>query len=78
MIFRMANNVAILISLVTAYAIEVSQLFHPEWLEQLRDYKILALILGFKFLWSDIFVYTISIFIAALLDRLLFKPIKSH
>ena len=60
-------------SLLFAYSIEVTQLFHPPWLEYLRSIKVLALILGFTFLWSDIAAYTLGILTGALIDYLLIR-----
>lgn len=68
LIFRLKIKQAFLIALFTAYAIEISQLFKPDWLEYLRSFKILALILGYGFLWSDIIAYSLGITVGALLD----------
>ncbi len=71
LVFRLKTKPAFFISLATAYLIEISQLFHPAWLESLRSIKIFALVLGFGFLWSDISMYTLGISVAALLDSLI-------
>ncbi len=68
LMFRLKIRKALQAAMLTAYAIEVSQLFSPTWLEYLRSFKILALILGYTFLWSDIAAYTLGIIIGALLD----------
>lgn len=68
LMFRLKIRKAFQVAMLTAYAIEVSQLFSPAWLEYLRSFKILALILGYTFLWSDIAAYTLGIIIGALLD----------
>ena len=68
LIFRLETRKAFWMALSTAYTIEISQLFGPAWLEYLRSFKILALILGYTFLWSDIIAYTLGIMIGALLD----------
>jgi hypothetical protein len=54
-------EVAIL-ALIFTYMIEISQLFHPQWLDSLRSIKLFALVLGHGFLWSDIMAYTLGIF----------------
>ena len=46
-----------LAALLFAYMIEISQLFHPQWLDDLRSIKLLALVLGYGFLWSDLAAY---------------------
>lgn len=48
-------------ALAFSYAIEVSQLFHPAWLDAIRDTRMGGLVLGFGFLWSDIVCYTVGV-----------------
>lgn len=38
---------------VIAAIVETSQLWHPAWLEDLRDNDLAALVLGRGFLWTD-------------------------
>lgn len=68
LIFRLKIRKAFQAAVLTAYMIEISQLFSPVWLEYLRSIKVFALILGHTFLWSDIVAYTLGIIIGALLD----------
>jgi hypothetical protein len=65
-------NVAMM-TLLFAYGIEISQLFHPPWLEGLRSIKLFALVLGYGFLWSDIVAYTLGICTGALLEHFLLR-----
>lgn len=51
--------------------IEVTQLFHPPWLQYLRSIKICALVLGHGFLWSDLVAYTLGISTGAILEWLI-------
>jgi hypothetical protein len=67
--FRLSSARTFCIALPAAYLIEVSQVFHPPWLEWLRSFKLLAMVLGFSFLWSDIIAYTLGIALAAAIDR---------
>ena len=52
-----------------SYAIEVSQLNQQEWLNNLRDTRLGALVLGRGFLWSDFLCYTVGVVLGYLLDR---------
>jgi hypothetical protein len=61
------------VTLVFTYFIEISQLFHPNWLEYLRSIKLFALVLGYSFLWSDIAAYTFGIATGALLEYSLLR-----
>ena len=60
-----------MIALVTTYLIEMTQLFHPPWLETLRSFKLFALVFGYSFLWVDILIYTLGISLGALIDQLI-------
>lgn len=66
----------LLITLATTYIIEVSQLFHPAWLDYLRSYKLIGLVIGYSFIWSDIIAYTAGISLGALIDLSIVKWIK--
>ena len=67
-----------IITLLFTYGIEVSQLFHPQWLENLRRIKLFALVLGFTFLWSDIVAYTLGISTGALIENFLLRNGSFH
>jgi hypothetical protein len=70
---RTSTFKAAFITLLFTYMIEISQLFHPPWLEYLRSIKLFALVLGYGFLWSDIAAYTLGICTGALLERFLLR-----
>lgn len=70
-VLRLSNRAAFFSALTTSNIVEISQLFHPPWLEDLRSIKLLALMLGYGFLWSDLLAYTLGILMAALIDRCL-------
>ncbi len=65
-----------ILSLSFCYLIEISQVFHFEWLDELRRNRIGALVLGYGFLWSDIACYTFGIISVALIEILLLRKIK--
>ena len=65
-----------IVTLLFTYIIEISQLFHPQWLDYLRSIKLFALVLGFTFLWSDIAAYTFGIFTGALVEYFLLRSPK--
>ena len=73
LIFRLQNITTLFLALITAYSIEISQIFHPEYLEKLRSIKLFALILGFSFSWSDIIVYTLGIISGAVINSFIIK-----
>lgn len=49
------------ISLVLAFAVEVSQLYHAPWIDGIRSTTLGGLVLGFGFLWSDLVCYLVGI-----------------
>ncbi|CAK8717077.1 DUF2809 domain-containing protein [Candidatus Electrothrix aarhusensis] len=76
LLFRFPTKFCFCIALITAYLIEISQLFHPAWLDYLRSIRLLSFVLGFGFLWSDLIAYTLGISLAAGIDRLLLNSKK--
>lgn len=49
-------------------AIEVSQLYHATWIDDLRRSRLGGLVLGFGFLWSDLICYLAGIGVGVLLE----------
>jgi len=69
LVLRNMNTLKVgITTLVLTYLIEISQLFHPAWLDHLRSVKLFGLILGYGFLWSDLAAYTLGISTGALAD----------
>ncbi|MCY3010820.1 MAG: DUF2809 domain-containing protein [Planctomycetota bacterium] len=54
-----------IISLVLAFAVEVSQLYHAPWIDGIRNTTLGGLVLGFGFLWSDLVCYLVGIAVGA-------------
>lgn len=61
------------ISLLFCYGIEVSQLYHAEWIDSIRATTLGGLVLGYGFLWSDIVAYTIGVGIGMFCEFMLRK-----
>ncbi len=51
-------------ALLFSYAIEVSQLYQADWINEIRNTTLGALVLGHGFLWSDIVCYTVGVILA--------------
>jgi len=62
-----------LISIVICFIIELSQLFEPDWIIEIRRNKLGGLILGYGFLWSDLISYIIGGVMGLGLEYLAFK-----
>ncbi len=56
------------ISLVLAFLVEISQLYHAPWIDSIRNTTLGGLVLGFGFLWTDLVCYTVGILIGALAE----------
>ncbi|MBX7047077.1 MAG: DUF2809 domain-containing protein [Ignavibacteria bacterium] len=65
---KMSTIKVAFIALAFSYCIEISQLYHAPWIESIRNTTLGGLVLGFGFLWSDIFAYTLGVSAAALLE----------
>lgn len=61
------------ISLIFCYGIEISQLYHAPWIDNIRATTIGGLVLGYGFLWSDVVAYTIGVGIGMLCEFMLRK-----
>ena len=68
-----SKRTAIALSLLFSFGIEFSQLYQSDWINQIRQTTIGALILGKGFLFIDLVRYTIGIMLAAFVDRLRVK-----
>ena len=62
-----------LYSILFCYMIEISQLYHVEWIDQIRNTWLGGLVLGFGFLWSDLLAYTIGVGLGVLAETLIKK-----
>ena len=60
-------------AILFSFSIEISQLYHAEWIDQIRRYKIGGLILGFGFKFSDLICYTVGVVIGVAIDIVIIK-----
>jgi hypothetical protein len=65
---KLSVKKSFIISVTFCYAIEISQLYHSGWIDNIRGTMIGGLILGYGFLWSDLAAYLIGIGAGVLLD----------
>lgn len=68
-----AGNKVIMISLAFCYMIEITQLYHAEWIDSIRLTLPGKLILGSVFSWGDILSYTAGILLGVLITRMAIK-----
>jgi len=69
---RLSIQVA-LWALSLCFIIELSQLYHADWIDAIRHTQIGGLILGFGFLWSDLICYSSGIAIGFAAELKLLK-----
>lgn len=50
-----------MMALMFAVFIEVTQLYHAPWLDDIRHYRLAGLLLGYGFLWSDLLCYGVGV-----------------
>ena len=58
------------LAMVTAYAVEFSQLYQAAWINSIRATTLGHLVLGSTFHWQDLIAYPIGIAIGAVFDVL--------
>ena len=60
-------------ALAISYAVEMSQLYHEPWIDNVRRTWLGGLVLGYGFLWSDILCYTVGVTLGAALEVAFYK-----
>ncbi|MDZ4672997.1 MAG: DUF2809 domain-containing protein [Gemmatimonadota bacterium] len=65
---RQATARLAIVTVVIAFAVEGSQLYHAPWIDTLRDTLPGRLVLGSGFLWSDLVCHVVGAGMAAALD----------
>lgn len=53
-----------------AFFIELSQLYHAPWLDDIRHNRLATLVLGYGFLWSDLLCYSVGVLLGMMLEQL--------
>lgn len=70
-IFReMETKTVALIGISFCYLIELSQLYHANWIDNIRNTTLGGLVLGCVFSWSDLLAYAIGIGAGVTIDIL--------
>ena len=62
------------VSLSYCFVIELSQFYHAPWIDAIRQTRPGGLLLGFQFIWSDLFAYTAGVLIGILLEQRILSP----
>jgi hypothetical protein len=62
-----------LIAVAFAFFIEITQLYHAPWLDNIRHYRLAALVLGYGFLWSDLVCYSVGVMLGVMAELNIFK-----
>jgi len=70
---KMSSLKVLFLCLAFCYMIEISQLYQADWINEVRNYRLGGLILGFGFLWSDLICYTIGGLIGLFLEMCFLK-----
>ena len=65
---RVSTRTIAMLALAFSVAVELSQLYHAPWIDSIRQTTLGGLILGFKFLWSDLVCYALGVVLGVLVD----------
>ncbi|HDK7138994.1 TPA: DUF2809 domain-containing protein [Clostridium botulinum] len=57
-----------LMALAFSYLIEISQLYHSNWIDNIRKTTLGGLVLGYVFSWKDLLAYAIGIGIGIIVE----------
>lgn len=66
------------LSIIFCYVIELSQLYHGDWIEAIRKTTLGGLVLGYAFLWSDLIAYAIGIGVGMLIELKIIKLLGNY
>jgi len=58
------------IALFFSFFIEFSQLYHAPWIDDIRQNRLAALVLGRDFLWSDLVCYSVGVAMGVMTELL--------
>lgn len=75
--FRFSIKTVAVLGLSFCFLIETSQLYHSEWIDNIRNTTLGALVLGFGFLWSDLLAYSLGILTGVLVDYYLYNSLRN-
>jgi Protein of unknown function (DUF2809) len=64
------------LALSFCYLIEISQLYHANWIDSIRQNRLGGLILGFGFLWTDLVAYFVGILSGYWLEKIYSQQIN--
>jgi hypothetical protein len=67
---RWSSTRVVVAALAACYSIEITQIYHAPWLDNLRHMPGVGLVLGYGFLWSDIACYTVGVALGLVLERI--------
>ncbi|GAB2540897.1 ribosomal maturation YjgA family protein [Spirosoma aerophilum] len=65
-----------LLTLLFSFSIELGQLYHAPWIDAIRATRLGGLVLGFTFVWSDLFCYSLGVLIGIGVDGKLTSQTK--
>lgn len=68
-----ATKAVVLMSISFCYLIEISQLYHANWIDIIRKTTLGGLVLGYGFLWSDLLAYAIGVGIGAAVELIFLR-----
>jgi hypothetical protein len=72
-IFIRKSSIALAaVAFIFSLLIELSQLYHTPWIDTIRAYKVIGIILGYGFRWSDLLCYFIGIAIGVIIEKISF------
>ncbi|KEJ01440.1 hypothetical protein N494_10890 [Clostridium botulinum A2B7 92] len=66
------TKIVALMALAFCYLIEISQLYHSNWIDNIRKTTLGGLILGYVFSWKDLLAYAIGIGIGIIVEEVFY------
>lgn len=62
-------KVLALATIIFSFGIEISQIYHAPWIDNIRASRLGGLVLGFTFVWSDFLCYCVGVLAGVALEN---------
>lgn len=73
---KMKTIKVVAIALIFCYVVEISQMYHANWIDNIRSTTLGGLILGYTFSWNDLLAYAVGVAVGFVIDEFINKITK--
>ena len=74
---KQKKYIVAIISSIFLILIEFSQLYHAPWINDIRNFSLAGIVLGYCFHYDDLLSYIFGVFVGFMIDKRLFTSIET-